>query len=80
LRKAVQDVTLIDGSVIPKGTYVCPATQAMHTDEEFYESATTFNPFRFAEMRTGDENDAVRYQFPSTGVDYMSFGHGRNAW
>lgn len=74
----MKDVTFPDGTVIPKGTFVTMATQPMHFDDEIYENAKVFDPFRFSNMRS--KNDAVKHQFPVTSPEYLVFGHGRHAW
>lgn len=79
VRKAMKDVTFSDGTVIPKGTFVVVATQLMHCDNEFYDDAGVFDPFRFANMRTEDSVDA-QHQFSTTSPEYLVFGYGRHAW
>ncbi|KAF8125967.1 cytochrome P450 [Boletus edulis] len=75
---AMKDVTFLDGTVIPKGVFVAVATHPMHFDNEAYDNADVFDPFRFANMRTEDSDD-VKHQFPVTSPDYLVFGHGRHA-
>ncbi|KAF8447272.1 cytochrome P450 [Boletus edulis BED1] len=78
VRKAMKDVTFPDGTVIPKGAFVAMATHPMHFDNEVYDNADVFDPFRFANMRTEDSDD-VKHQFPVTSPDYLVFGYGRHA-
>ena len=78
-RKAMKDFTFSDGTFIPKGTLIGVAARCVHHDEKFYENPNVFEPFRFAEMHKEDR-EVVKYQYVSTAVDYLSFGHGKNAW
>ena len=51
----MKDVTLSDGTVIPRGTLVCAASGPAHTDPSSYEpDAEEFDPYRFARMREGE--------------------------
>ncbi|KAM5535893.1 hypothetical protein V8D89_010511 [Ganoderma adspersum] len=77
-RKAMKDVTLIDGTFIPKGTLLAAAAHPTHHDESIYANAEVFEPFRFAKMREGD-GEGMKHQFVNTSVDYVSFGHGKHA-
>ncbi|KAF9237109.1 cytochrome P450 [Melanogaster broomeanus] len=77
-RKALKDFTFSDGTVIPKGAFVTVASTAMHHDNEFYENADMFDPFRFSNMRD-EEGEGVKHHFVSTNPEYLTFGHGRHA-
>ncbi|KAI1793082.1 cytochrome P450 [Ganoderma leucocontextum] len=77
-RKTMKDITLNDGTFIPKGTLVVAAAQPTHLDESNCVDAGVFDPFRFAKMRE-DEGEALKHQFVNTSVDYISFGHGKHA-
>ncbi len=79
-RKAVKDVTLSDGTRIPKGTLVAAASVTAHTDDTRYPEPDVFDPFRFARMREGGVEDAVKHQLVNTSVDFLPFGHGKHAW
>ena len=78
-RKALKDVTLVDGTFIPKGTMVCAASYPMHQDETHYTDAEEFDPFRFSRMRE-KEGEGVKHQYVNTSANYIPFGHGRHAW
>ncbi|KAF7520535.1 hypothetical protein G7054_g12744 [Neopestalotiopsis clavispora] len=77
-RATVTDMTLPDGTYLPKGTKLETATCSIHVDERNYDDATTFNPFRFYNKRQqeGEEN---KHLFVSVSPDDMSFGFGRHA-
>ena len=79
MRKALKDFTFSDGTFIPKGTMVVTAARAMHRDEDFYNNAHAFEPFRFADLQ--EENDeGIKHQLASTTSEYLTFGLGRRAW
>ncbi|KAI0325905.1 cytochrome P450 [Cubamyces sp. BRFM 1775] len=77
-RVALKDITLRDGTVIPRGMLVMAAVDATHHDEAVFENADTFDPFRFARMREKD-GEAHKHQLVHTTVDFVAFGHGRQA-
>nr|VWO98890.1 Uncharacterized protein [Ganoderma boninense] len=53
-RKALKDVTLSDGTVLPAGTLVVANSYRMHHDDAHYPNAAAFDPFRFARIREAD--------------------------
>ena len=77
-RLALSEVTLSDGFRIPKGTYIAFSSIGINYNPEKYPNPETFDGFRFSNLReqSGNEN---RYQFVTTGVDAISFGHGKHA-
>ncbi|OSX67132.1 hypothetical protein POSPLADRAFT_1051287 [Postia placenta MAD-698-R-SB12] len=77
MRKVVQDITLSDGTYLPRGTMIVAASLGTHTDEKYYKNAEAFEPFRFSEMRM--EGDAVRKQYVNTSKEFIPFGHGKHA-
>ncbi|KIJ21175.1 hypothetical protein PAXINDRAFT_65823 [Paxillus involutus ATCC 200175] len=77
-RKAMKDFTFSDGTVVPKGTFVVTATQATHLDNEIYENAGTFDPFRFANMHEED-GEGAKHSSVSIHSGYLAFGHGKHA-
>lgn len=77
MRKVLLDITLSDGTYLPKGTLVVAASSATHTDKTYYENAEAFVPFRFYDMCT--ENGTLGTQFVNTSKDYLAFGHGKHA-
>ena len=78
-RKILKDITLSDGTLLPRGTLVVSASDSAHHDEANYADPDVFDGFRFARMREGDGED-TKHQFVHTSLDYMAFGHGRHAW
>lgn len=79
LRKAMTDITLRDGTRIPKGTLVAAASGSIHQDEGKYPNHDVFDPFRFSNKREQDEH-STSHQFSNTSLEWLAFGHGRNAW
>ncbi|PCH34273.1 cytochrome P450 [Wolfiporia cocos MD-104 SS10] len=78
MRKALQDVTLSDGTFIPAGTIVSAASTSTHYDGEYYENPDVFSPFRFSDRRT-EESERNKHHYVSTSPDYIGFGHGKHA-
>lgn len=79
---AKEEIITPSGVKIPYGATVCvPGFTVMH-DDEVYEDAETFRPFRFAEQRREDSVEYVERankSFPTTSCECLAFGHGRNA-
>ncbi|KAL5483395.1 hypothetical protein ACEPAI_8626 [Sanghuangporus weigelae] len=78
-RKAIVDMTLSDGTFLPAGTHIACNAFAVHNDDDNYEDAKEFRPFRFAEIRDGSAEEGTKHQFVSTSNEYLPFGHGRHA-
>ncbi|PCH34175.1 cytochrome P450 [Wolfiporia cocos MD-104 SS10] len=78
MRKILQDITLSNGTFLPKGTVIASAASATHHDERYYKHADEFEGFRFANMRT-EESERIKHQYVSTSSEYIAFGHGRHA-
>ncbi|OBZ73117.1 Ent-kaurene oxidase [Grifola frondosa] len=75
-RKAMQDFTFSDGTVIPAGTLVSTASLATHLDESVYADAKKFKPWRFV---SAHDDEGGSHQLVSTSTEYTPFGHGRHA-
>ena len=75
----MKDVTLCDGTVLPKGTLVVANLFGTHNDDELYPNPGEFDPFRFARIRDGD-GEGTKHQFVATSTSYVPFGIGRHAW
>ena len=80
IRKAMKDVTLNDGTVVPEGTLIHAISYAMHHSDEYYPRPDDFDPFRFSRMREAAGECGSKYQFASTAPDYIPFGHGQFSW
>ena len=68
-----------DGTFIPKGTSVVAPSRCIHLDNENYDNAHVFDPFRFSDMRD-DEGEGTKHHLVSTSTEYLAFGHGKHAW
>ena len=79
MRKTQKDITLIDGTFIPRGTLVAADAYNLHHDDAVYANADEFDPWRFARMRTA-EGEGMKHQYVNTSVEYVPFGHGKHAW
>ena len=77
-RKVTGPFTLPDGTKLEKGSYIAVAAEAIGLDESLWDNPDQFDGFRFEKLRqsAGNEN---RYQFATTGVESMFFGHGKHA-
>ncbi|KAF9453721.1 cytochrome P450 [Macrolepiota fuliginosa MF-IS2] len=80
MRKAHRDWTMSDGTLIPAGTFIGVASNAMNKAKVLFPDADIFKGFRFAEMRDGSGNlDSIKHQMVSLESDLILFGHGRHA-
>ncbi|RPD64607.1 cytochrome P450 [Lentinus tigrinus ALCF2SS1-7] len=75
-RRAMQDITLADGTFLPAGTLLAVPSYSPHHDEEKYEGANEFKPFRFSDS---EDAGSTRHQFVNTSDEYMAFGRGKHA-
>ncbi|KIK15500.1 hypothetical protein PISMIDRAFT_16470 [Pisolithus microcarpus 441] len=55
-RKAMKDLTLSDGTFVPKGTHLCVPTYVVHRDSAVYDSPGVFNPFRFCQLSDDEDH------------------------
>ncbi|TBU43917.1 cytochrome P450 [Dichomitus squalens] len=79
IRKAMKDITLEDGTIVPEGALVHAAAYAVHHNEASYPCATKFDALRFLRLRTQADALGTKYQLTSASPDYMPFGYGRHA-
>ena len=83
-RIAGKDLTLSDGTRIPKGTTVAAAAHQLQRDTAALENAGAFDPFRYARIMhsaAAEEDDAaLKLQATTTSMEYLPFGHGPYAW
>jgi len=71
-RTTVQRITFSNGVTIPAGTFICAPASATHLDENIYENAPEFDPWRHVEA-------GPSHKFASTTDDYTVFGQGKHA-
>lgn len=61
--------TFSNGVTIPAGTALAAPGFPTHADDENYEDAKVFKPWRFAEKRCA-ENERTKHQFSAPSLDY----------
>lgn len=64
---------------LPKGSYIAVAAGPIASSEAVYDSPQSFDGFRFHQMRHGPQANPHAHQFVNTGLDNITFGHGRFA-
>ncbi|OCK76206.1 cytochrome P450 [Lepidopterella palustris CBS 459.81] len=76
-RVANVDITLSDGTVIPKNAALSIPNTSL-VDPHFWENPHQFNGKRFFDMRQKPDNES-KHQFVTTSDEYLPFGHGKHA-
>ncbi|KAG6329984.1 hypothetical protein ID866_9105 [Astraeus odoratus] len=76
-RLALRDITLSDGTFLPKGTLTQIATSNIHHDPDVYDNADVFEPFRFADL--ADDGEGNKHQIVSVNSASLAFGYGKVA-
>ncbi|TVY81918.1 Ent-kaurene oxidase [Lachnellula suecica] len=71
-------LTLSDGTLLPTGTHLCVASEAISKDLNFAPNALEFDGFRYFRKREEAE-EANKHQFAMTDKDHVHFGHGKYA-
>lgn len=71
-RLALKDISLSDGTVIPKGRRIF-VPSAMHAAKEFVEPEK-FDAARFLKLREGGGNNA--WQYVTVSSENLGFGYG----
>ncbi|KAF4448560.1 hypothetical protein F53441_8037 [Fusarium austroafricanum] len=77
-RAAVADMTLPDGTFVPKGTKLEINTCSIHKDPELFKNPDKFNALRFHEARKVPGMEK-KYLYTNVGTSDLSWGFGRNA-
>jgi len=82
-RRAVKDYTFSDGTFIPRGTFLSVPSTPMHRDNEYYEDARTFKPWRFFDVARASSSDGesqnTNHRMETTSNEYLPFAHGKHA-
>ncbi|KAF5530134.1 ent-kaurene oxidase [Fusarium napiforme] len=77
-RAAIADMTLPDGTFVPKGTKLEINTCSIHKDHQLYENPEEFDGLRFHKWRKAPGKEK-KYMYSSSGTDDLSWGFGRHA-
>ena len=82
LRISVKDVTLSDGTFIPKDTFICTSTWGTHRDDVAYPDPEVFDPFRFSRGKKDGVSgtEGTKHLMSNVSVDFVPFGYGGHAW
>ncbi|KAI1843743.1 hypothetical protein JX266_010002 [Neoarthrinium moseri] len=78
MRTARRDFHFKDGTLIPAGTRIGVPTISIHHDSTLYSQPQNVDCFRFVGA-SGGLADTNRFHPARTGLDYLTFGHGKNA-
>lgn len=70
-RLAMRDHMFSNGITVPKGTFVS-ISSTMHFDDNVYEHANEFLPFRHIE-KAKETGETAKHQFISTSADYGEY-------
>jgi len=70
------DLTLSDGTKLPKGTHFAMPAAAILQDDDFEKGASSFDGFRYYKKRQ-DPEEANKHQFAMTDSNNLHFGHGK---
>ncbi|KAL7621684.1 hypothetical protein AAE478_009011 [Parahypoxylon ruwenzoriense] len=85
VREVLKTFKFSDGTEIPAGTTIGLPHLSTVQDPEHYPDPLTYNPHRFAKIRSGEAEDPLnypsreQYQFISVTKENMGFGFGRHA-
>ncbi|KAJ7658499.1 cytochrome P450 [Mycena rosella] len=78
-RVTLREAVIADGTVLPQGSVVAFAPKPLHHNSQVYRDPYTFDPFRFAKLRTGDNAARdVQQSFTNLSNDYIVFGLGKH--
>ncbi|KAF4306203.1 Cytochrome P450 [Botryosphaeria dothidea] len=76
-RYCLRDITLSDGTFLPKGTVIEIDSAQKYFDPQFFDEPDTFDALRFYNLRAdGDKNS---HQFATSNADYLHWGQGRHS-
>jgi cytochrome P450 len=78
-RKTVKDITLSDGTLLPRNTYLVAPALAVSADPSLYPNADSFDGLRFYNLRQQSLRDEYKYQFSTIDKHMLHFGAGRHA-
>ncbi|KAM0266896.1 hypothetical protein ACHAPA_006465 [Fusarium lateritium] len=76
-RYVTEDMALSNGLILKRGTRLNIDNRRLE-DPEVYEDPTSYNPYRFFNMRSEDGKDHAA-QLVSTSSNHLGFGHGQHS-
>lgn len=79
-RTVMKDVTLSDGTFLPKGTSIISPSHAIHHDESVYPNPNVFDPLRFVKLHLEQPERSFKYQMVAVNPEFLPFGLGKAAW
>ncbi|KJZ70335.1 hypothetical protein HIM_10264 [Hirsutella minnesotensis 3608] len=72
-------IVLPDGHRVPRGTWLCIPSGDIQSDDDSYEEARSFKPFRWVPKLIESSDAGKGPTLPLTSEKYLVFGHGRHA-
>lgn len=78
-RLALKDFTFSDGMVVPAGNAIGSSILPLHHNDPTLSNPEVFDGFRYSRMNEEDTG-RTKYQMVNTGLDYLTFGHGKHVW
>lgn len=78
-RKVLSDITLSDGTYLPKGTYVELPSHTIQMDPSIIPDPEKFDGFRFYKKRQSGAEESHGNQFVTVSKESLNFGYGRHA-
>lgn len=78
-RTVMKDVTLSDGTFLPKGTSIISPSHAIHHDESVYPNPNVFDPLRFVKLHLEQPERSFKYQMVAVNPEFLPFGLGKAA-
>jgi cytochrome P450 len=84
-RVVMRNIKLSDGTEIPTGTWIGAAHVETLRNPDYYPDPLTYDPHRFADLRSGATADPLgyanteQYQFISVSKQNLGWGYGRHA-
>ncbi|UNI22193.1 hypothetical protein JDV02_008104 [Purpureocillium takamizusanense] len=77
-RMALQDMTLSDGTFVPRGHCIGVSSHNMWTDASVYADPRAWNPYRFVAMRDNPKKRHLSH-LVATSPEHLAWGHGAHA-
>jgi hypothetical protein len=71
VRMSMVPYTFSNGVTVPAGTMLAAPQVSVHADNDIYDKADEFQPFRFVKA-TGDGSEGPRLQMATTSMDYRA--------